>query len=286
MAPLRPLARRWRYLPTSEKAPVWRALYLPLDLADRARRGERTLPPRWLRHMVGGNYEAVGREFAGHFVSVAGLRPGERVLDVGCGAGRMALPLPDLLGPDGSYDGFDIVPEAVAWCRDHITARHPNFRFRLLDVRNARYNPRGALSAREASFPYPDGAFDFAFATSVFTHLGLEEARRYLGECARVLRPGGRLLATFFLLERESLALIAAGRSEMDFRHGDGDLRTLIHRPGDADFAVAFDEALVRRMIGGAGLALREPIHRGAWCGREDFLSYQDVVLADKPAGA
>lgn len=64
----------------------------------------------------------------------AGLTAGEDVLDVGCGSGRVALPLISILGPDGSYEGFDVVPEAVAWSRRRITAAHPNFRFQLADV--------------------------------------------------------------------------------------------------------------------------------------------------------
>jgi len=283
-SPLRSAARRWRYLPSASKAPVWRAVFAPLDALDRVRGAGGGLPPRWLRFLVGDNYEGVGREFLGLFQRLGHLGPDDAVLDIGCGAGRMALPLTTLLSARGSYDGFDIVPAAVAWCTRNIGRRHANFRFRTLDVRNDRYNPRGALAAHEVTFPYPDASFDFAFASSVFTHLGPAEARRYLAEARRVLRPGGRLLATFFLVDPEARALMAAAAGSLAFRETAPGVHTLLHRAGDVHFAVAVDEDLARAWLAEAGLRVHEPVHRGAWCGRAEHVSYQDIVVAS-PSG-
>ena len=47
------------------------------------------------------------------------------VLDVGCGIGRMAIPLARYLNTDGKYEGFDIIPENIAWCQRAITPRYP-----------------------------------------------------------------------------------------------------------------------------------------------------------------
>ena len=46
-----------------------------------------------------------------------------------------------------------------------------------------------------------------------------EEVEHYLSEIARVLKPGGRCLISFFLLNEESLGLIARGKSTIDLRH-------------------------------------------------------------------
>lgn len=67
------------------------------------------------------------------------------MLDVGCGAGRMAIPLMGYLNEKGSYEGFDPVVEHVRWYLEHIESRHPNFRFRYL-AEVARVSAPGAKS--------------------------------------------------------------------------------------------------------------------------------------------
>src|SRR4051795_4523773 len=160
------------------------------------------LPPLRLRFVGAGDFRSVGEELKDLLVRF-GLTPADRVLDVGSGVGRVAIPLTGYLHSSGSYDGFDVVGRAVNWCRRHITKCHPNFRFHHVKVRNSEYRGSGAAAA-EFRFPFNDASFDFAFATSLFTHLMLVETRRYLQQAARVLAPGGRLLATFFLLNEHS----------------------------------------------------------------------------------
>ena len=84
--------------------------------ALRGRRDAR-VPPRRLNFVGITDFVDTGDEFLGHFVALGGLQPDGRVLDVGCGIGRMARPLAGYLGRDGSYDGFDINAQGIAWCR-------------------------------------------------------------------------------------------------------------------------------------------------------------------------
>lgn len=139
-------------------------------------------------------------------------------LHAGCGIGRMAVPLTGYLSAEGSYEGFDIVPEGVRWCQENITPKYPNFRFQIADVHNDRYHPEGSQKASEYRFPYADGSFDFVFLTSVFTHMLPQDMENYLSEISRILRSGGRCLITFFLLNAESLKLIEMGASDLDFQ--------------------------------------------------------------------
>lgn len=236
------------------------------------------LPPKVLQDYVGGDYEEVGAEFLRYFVELCRLKADERVLDVGCGSGRMAVPLTGYLSAAGLYHGFDVSETAVAWCRENITARFPNFNFQLADLRNGPYNPKGGRRPSEFRFPYGDGTFDLVFLASVFTHMLPADVEHYLSEIARVLRPGGRCLVTFFLLNDESTALIEAAKGTYNFEHRGPGYRTInARRPEDA---IAYPEAFVRGLYEKAGLRIDEPIRYGSWCGRADYLSFQDVVIA------
>lgn len=258
------------------KALVRRIVWAPADLLRRLR-GERLTPPRGLSFVGRGDFERTGREFLGHFEELGGLRPDARVIDVGCGIGRMAIPLTGYLR-DGSYAGFDVGREMIRWCQRNITPVHPNFEFSWAPVYNRKYNPFGDLSAVEFRFPYADSSFDFAFATSLFTHLVRADARHYLAETARVLRPGGSCLLTFFLLSEDSEREIAAGRAAFDFKHEiEGGATTDSRQPEEA-IAYRLEEA--RAMIRDAGLAIREPIHFGSWANAPEAPTLQDVIVA------
>jgi hypothetical protein len=107
---------------------------------------------------------------------------------------------------------------------------------------------------------------------------GLEN---YLSEIARVLYPNGRALVTFFLLNDEQQTLAGQGLNEIDFKFGSGPYR--IRSEAVPESAVAYEELFVRQALRQNGLDIVEPIHYGAWSGRVDGLSYQDIVLV-RPA--
>ena len=256
-----------------------------LDAFDKLLGRDRDLvPPRRLIGTIGqGDFQAIGDEFLGHFRSLADLTPSDAVLDIGCGVGRMAVPLSRFLS-EGSYEGFDIIPACIQWCQEQITPRFPNFRFQLADIHNDEYHPAGRGDARTYRFPYDDSSFDFAFATSVFTHMQPTPVDNYLSETARVLRPGGRLVATFFLLNDESQSRIAAGTSGLDMRHDlreEGtDLPFATTNVAIPEAALGLPEPFVRDSLQRHGFEVDEPIRYGSWSGRERYLSYQDVLVA------
>jgi SAM-dependent methyltransferase len=226
-------------------------------------------------------YRRNGQEFLRHFRVLGGLDPGEDVLDVGCGIGRKMLPLTTYLSPRARYEGFDINPAGVEWCARTVTPRHPNFRFQVADVHNAHYHPAGTQRAADYVFPFEDASFDFAFLGSVFTHMVPEEVDNYVGQVARVLRPGGRMLATFFLIDRDAEAAMRSGRAAYDFRFARDGHRVV--DPDDPEYAVAYPEGDVLAALARHGLELRPPVHHGSWTGRADGESFQDIVVATKP---
>ncbi len=233
------------------------------------------VPPRRLTVFVGaGDFRQMGEDFKRFFVELGGLKPEDDVLDVGSGIGRMAVPLLGYLS--GRYEGFDVYPAGIRWCQRQITPRYPSFRFQLADIRNELYNPNGLQSASDYRFPYDEASFDFAFMTSVLTHLLPADAGNYLNEVGRVLRKGGTCFATFFVLDAEAAE---GDGAQLDFRvEGDGYRSTNAATPA---VAVAYTRADLDGMLAAAGLTLRS-FHRGSWSGHEGGTGFQDIVVAAK----
>jgi ubiquinone/menaquinone biosynthesis C-methylase UbiE len=206
--------------------------------------------------------------------------PEHRVLDVGCGTGRMAVPLTTYLSKETEYHGFDIVKKGIVWAEQNISPRYPNFHFEHADVRSMEYNPQGIFESATYKFPYKDSSFDFIFLTSVFTHMFREDMENYLGEISRVLKSGESCLITFFLMNEESISCIDRKLSSQNFQYElRGCYTTTIDNP---EAAIAFDETYIRELYGKCGLSISEQVHYGSWCGRAKSVSYQDIVVAKK----
>jgi SAM-dependent methyltransferase len=245
------------------------------------------VPPfRFVERVGGGDYRDVGEALSRNLLEQGGLRPTDRLLDIGCGVGRLAAPLTRYLRGEGLYEGFDIDPELVAWCERNITRRHPRFRFRAVDVHSKYYRPSGSVSGSAFTFPYEDGSFDLVSATSLFTHLLTRDAENYLRESARVLAPGGTLFATFFLLDDESLALQKSKQGDRVFRTEPVDAAQgqehHIMRADQPEAAVAYTTGWLRQALARAGFGGSVEVHGGSWCGRTTFVTYQDLVIAKK----
>jgi SAM-dependent methyltransferase len=272
-----------RYVPSAATLRLRRAaLALRERWAAPSADGDPLLPPRHLLDFVGGgDFLAQGALHRDFFIRYGGLRPTDRVLDVGCGIGRMALPLTTYLEPEATYDGFDIVPEAIAWCQGAITPRFPNFRFHHADIANTTYNPRGRLRAEDYRFPFADGAFDLQLSTSVFTHLRRAALAHYLAEIARTLAPGGRSLNTIFLLDSFAADSVAAGRASQDFRYLLPEGGRAVSRV-DPEKAIAFELDDFVAMLAAVDLVLVEPILWGGWSARQGAVAYQDMVVAER----
>ena len=249
----------------------------PVDYLARVAKGKTDLPPLHLRRYVGPlqSFESSGIEFMGYLRDLAALRPDEHVLDIGCGCGQMALHLKDYLDETGSYAGVDIHRPSIDWCRKRIASRRNNFHFAHIDVRNVAYNPNGAQRAEAYRFPFEDRSFDLILLKSVFTHMRPPDVTNYLVEAARLLKKNGRCLATFFLLNDEQAMLT----NDLAFKYGEGEWRYVHeHSP---ESAVAYDESFVMHLIEKCGLAVKKRIY-GRWSGREDGLSYQDIMIINQ----
>lgn len=226
------------------------------------------------------DFKQNGNEFFRYYLDLCDLQRDARMLDVGSGIGRKTLPLVDYLSERGGYNGLELVKTGVDWCTQKYTTKYANFTFRLIDVYNQLYNPKGKNEAATYEFPFEDEHFDFVVLNSVFTHMMAAEVENYLSEVARVLREGGRSLISFFLINAQTRRLIDAGKSTINLQHDHGPAYTMSREK--PELAIGFDEEYVIDLYERVGLVIRRPIYYGSWCGRQEFLSYQDLIIASK----
>lgn len=246
-----------------------------------ARQLDLPMPSEEERQYVGaGNFKEIGDDFLRLFTRLGDLKTTEDVLDVGCGIGRMALAMVNHLEPTSRYEGFDIVKHGIEWCQRNITSRWPNFQFKHSDIYNKCYNEAGGQASRRYRFPYEDNSFDFAFLTSVFTHMLPRDLENYLGEIHRVLRPGGRAFITFFILNKEVDSLIAQGKGAFKLQHRRGPCR--VEYPEVPEQVVGYEENYLLKTFKESGFAQPLAIYPGVWCGRAKGETSHDLVIATK----
>lgn len=263
--------RLYYILPASWRFAARWLFYLPYDLINPP---PPLVPPRRLIYTGRGPFVSQGDEWLAFF-RAEGLEPHHNFLDIGSGIGRIARPLAGFL--NGSYEGFDVVKTGVRWCQEHITSHYPRFRFTFVPLHNDLYTNEGD-SADRFQFPYESDRFHFACAISVFTHLLPEETLNYLRESARVLMPGGRLVATFFVFRSDGEVSRA---SAFKFPFVYGHYALMNRRVQRAN--VAYRSEFLEKACTDCGFRVLKTIE-GAWKGCEirHPVAFQDVWVLER----
>lgn len=151
--------------------------------------------------------ERVPEKAAESFAGVANpfalgrLTVGERVLDVGSGAGTDSLVAAQMVGPSGSVTGIDMTPEMLAKARAAAAE---------MAVSNVEF-----IEAEAESLPFPDESFDVVISNGVIDLVPDKEV--VFGEIRRVLAPGGRLQIADVTIQRP---VSAEGRRNIDLWTG------------------------------------------------------------------
>jgi len=152
-------------------------------------------------------------------LELARLRPGESVLDVGCGTGTLAIAAKRYVGSSGTVYGIDASPEMIARARKKAKRGAAEVTFE---------------NAFVEKLPFSEATFDVVLSTTMLHHLPDKARRECLREVRRVLKPTGRFLAVDFggpVSERRSWVA-------KFHRHGRIDLRRLTPMASEAGFEI------------------------------------------------
>ncbi len=258
---------------------TFRRLYFyPIDVWEglTGKRDDIT-PPKGKIFIGPGNFKFLGNKLKNDFIQYGGLQPQHRVLDIGCGIGRIAIPLTTYINEQGSYHGFDIVKEGIDWCESKIHKKFPNFHFKHIPLRNDLYNLETGNKAEEFKFPYNNSSFDFIILTSVFTHMQDKEVAQYLKEISRVMDKGATCFATFFVIDEASEAFLKQSTDpffKFDYGH------YMLHDEKVKDANIAFKMSFIQNMLDQSGLKI-EAFHHGWWSGKNktECVDFQDVLI-------
>jgi ubiquinone/menaquinone biosynthesis C-methylase UbiE len=160
------------------------------------------------------------RRFRERLLAPAELKPGESVLDIGCGTGGLAIAAARQVGATGSVRGIDPSPPMIDRARRKASKARLGITFDL---------------AHSQSLPFPDATFDVILSTLMLHHIPRADREKALREVRRVLKPTGRLLAVDFGVD-------PAGHKGLLghlHRHGGLTARNLAELVSNAGFDVA-----------------------------------------------
>ncbi|WP_409417149.1 class I SAM-dependent methyltransferase [Flavobacterium sp. PS2] len=260
---------------------VRKIYYAPIDFLNSiSGRKNKLIPNKGDIFIGSGDFVEQGKHHLKLLIEYAKLKPNHSVLDIGCGIGRVAVPLTNYLLTDSRYEGFDLVKKGINWCKNNITSSFPNFNFQHIPLSNDLYSLTNQ-KAENFVFPYKDDSFETVFLFSVFTHMQPLEVQNYLNEIYRVLKPEGKCLATFFVYNEKNEDIISKNNGTYIFPFKKVGYRLMNQKVPSAN--IAFDEESLNKMVDLSNLKVENKIY-GTWSkrGNKPLVDFQDILVFEK----
>jgi ubiquinone/menaquinone biosynthesis C-methylase UbiE len=155
----------------------------------------------------------------------AQIKPGDCVLEVGCGTGTLTLATKRQTGPSGKVFGIDVIPGMIELSQHKASLANADITFQLGSIDN---------------IPFPATQFDVVMCSFMIFHMSEATRQKGIAEIYRVLKPQGRLLVLDFSLPTQPLQRVIArtflgSMSQHDVR----ELQTLMDVVGFTNIEIA-----------------------------------------------
>jgi ubiquinone/menaquinone biosynthesis C-methylase UbiE len=216
----------------------------------------------------------IDQQYCLDFHKIAGFSRSAKILEIGCGIGRFAIPLTNYLNSSGHYTGVDISKTCVSWCQNNVKSSNGNFQF-------ARLVSTIENDCQKIIFPSDNETYDFIFSSTQLTLLKYEEVHQFLKEIDRVLKPGGICLINYFLWNHSIDGLIKKNLTDIRsvIKVGHSDTRALLNSLKEKVFS--YSESLITKSYQSTRLKIREVFY-GYWSGSSQEPHYSDIIIAEK----
>ena len=122
-------------------------------------------------------------KFRKNQIKLINIRKGEKVLEVGCGTGALAILAKVAVGESGEVDGIDIAPKMIATAQQKARKSNLKINFRIASINE---------------LPYPDNSFDLVISSLMFHHLPVKVKKEGLEEIHRVPKKGRKVISLRF----------------------------------------------------------------------------------------
>lgn len=239
--------------------------------------------PIHLMKLTGGGpdtFEKIALEHLEILSKLIGISSDHFVLEIGCGIGRDAILLTEIISSRGSYTGIDIYKKSIDWCIDNISKSNPQFKFNFWDIQNAWFNPSGLKKLADFSIDKPRLSIDRIFLQSVFTHLLDFDVRHYFSQFSKILKNDGKIYSTFFIVD-EKIITSQTNKSYITFNY-EISPGVWVHDLKETTIAVGYTLDAIERIAKDYGLIIDKVVY-GCWSGRRgELLGGQDSIVLSK----
>lgn len=211
----------------------------------------------------------VGQQLCNYFSQIARIQKNFSVLEIGCGAGSLALAFSKYLS-GGSYYGIDNDRNCIDWCRSKIALSYSHAHFHCLQMESKH---------QAMKLPYDNKSMDFVFSTALFSSLNSDDIKIYLMEMSRVLKDGGKCIILYFLWNPFIAVLFKENRSGLKIIENLGEYRNICNSLREK--VISFSESNVIQWHENNKLSIEEIIY-GSWSSNSTNNFYQDIVVSIK----